>query len=73
MNYSQWAVWSKENAQQLSISVENLSQLLQDPNATTWMQGLTAAQQQRIKSLIAAIQSLHAALTPEIKQLLGII
>lgn len=73
MDYTQWTVWAKENAQQLSVAAESLSTLLQDQNTSLWLQNLTPSQQQQIKSLIAAIQALHSALTPEIKQILGIV
>ena len=73
MTFNEWSKWSQSNAQQLTMSVDELVQLMKDQNAQLWINSLSPQDKQKITALLAALNSFHAALTPEIRQLLGVV
>jgi len=72
MNYQEWLTQARNSVQQIAIGVDDLVFLLNDPNAKQYLSSLSQQQKQQIQALISAIHSLHAALSPEIRKLLGI-
>ena len=76
MQYNEWVFLVNQNLQALVNGLDGVLFLLNDPNnkqhLQTYMSNLTPQQQATVKSLIASIQSLNAALTPEVRKLLGV-
>ncbi len=77
MQYNEWIFFVNQHLQALTGGIDGILFALHDPNnkqnLQTYMKNLTPQQQDLLKSLIAAIESLNAALTPEVRKMLGVV
>jgi len=72
MTPQEWRAAAQAATQQIAVGVDELTRLLSDPQAQAYMASLPAAQRSQIEALAAAVQALHAALSPSVRQMLGV-
>ncbi len=73
MTYQEWASEMHTTVQGIAFNVSLFSTLTNDAHMQTYEQGVPANMAAQISALKSAVLALDAALTPEVKQFLGIV